>query len=53
MRYVHTLNVCHYAVHDVSVLDGSCQTGTVNFHANAFILNNQYSTLLKAYKPVA
>ena len=35
------LNVCHYAVHDVSVLYGRFQTGTVNFHANTLNLNNQ------------
>ena len=37
----------------LSVLDLRFQTGTVNFHAHAFNLNNQYHTLLKVYKPVA
>ena len=40
------LNVCHYAVHDVSVMDVRFQTGTVNVHAHALNLNNQYRTLL-------
>ena len=40
MCYVHTLNICHYAVHEVSVMDGRLQIGTVNFHAHALNLNN-------------
>ena len=47
------LNVCHYAVRNVSVLDGRFQTGTVNFNAHAFNSNNQYTTFLKVYKYAA
>ena len=51
--YVHTLKVCHYAVHYVSVMDGKFQTSTVNIHSHTLNLNNQYPTLLKVYKPAA
>ena len=49
MCYVHTLKVCHYVVHYVSVMDLRFQTGTVNVHANALNLNNQFLTLLYVY----
>ena len=35
------LNVCHDALHDVSVMDGRFQTVTVNVHAHA--LNSKQS----------
>ena len=44
------LKVCHYSVHCVSVVVGRFQTGTVNVHAHALNLTNQYPTLLKVYK---
>ena len=44
------LKVCHYAVHYVSVVVGRFQSGTVNVHAHALNLNNQYATMLKVYK---
>ena len=40
------LNKCHCAVHEVRVMDGRFHTGTVNVHADALNLNNQYLTLL-------
>ena len=46
MHYVHTLNVCHDAMHHLSVMDGRFQTVRVNVHAHALTLNNQYLTLL-------
>ena len=33
-------------MHDVSVMDGRFQTGTVNVHTNALNLNIQYLTLV-------
>ena len=46
LHYVHTPNVCHGALHDVSVMDGKFQTGILNVHAHALNLNIQYLTLL-------
>ena len=40
------LNVCHDALHHLSVVDGRFQTVRVKVHAHAFNLNNQYLTLL-------
>ena len=40
------LKVCHYAVHDVSVINGRFQTVTVNVHANALNLNSRFLTFL-------
>ena len=44
--YVYTLHICHYAVYEVSVMDGRFQNGTMNVQAHALNLNNQYLTLL-------
>ena len=35
LHYVHTQNVCHGALHDVSVMDGKFQAVRVNVHAHA------------------
>ena len=51
--YVHTLKVCHYAVHYDSVIHERFQSGTVNIHAHALTSNNQYRTFLKVYKAAA
>ena len=40
------LNVCHDAVHDVSVMQGLFMRGTVKVHTHARNINNQYLTLL-------
>ena len=53
LHYVHSLNVCHDALHDVSVVVGRFQTVRVNVHAYALNLSNQYLTLLLVYKPAA
>ena len=53
LRYVHTPNVCHDAMHDVSAMDERFQTGIVNVHAHALNLNIQYLTLLWVYKTAA
>ena len=50
---VCVFNVCDYARHDVSVMKGRIQTGTLNFHAYALNCNNQYLTLLYVYKGAA
>ena len=47
------LNVCHDALHDVSVMVRTFQTVRVNVYAHALNLNNQYLTLLWVYKPAA
>ena len=47
------LNVCHDALHDVNVMEGRFQTVTMNDHAHALNLNNQYLTLLQVYKAAA
>ena len=52
LHYVHSLNVCRDALHDVSVMVGRFQTVRVNIYAHAHNLNNQYLTLL-LYKPAA
>ena len=46
LNYVHSLNVCHDAPHDVSVMVGRFQTVRVNVYAHALNLNDQYLTLL-------
>ena len=46
LRYVHTLNVSHDALQEVSVMYGRFQRLRVNVHAHALNLNNQYFTLL-------
>ena len=46
MHYAHKLNVCHDAMHHLSVMDGRFQTVRVNVHAQVLNLNNQYLTLL-------
>ena len=46
LHYVHSLNVCHDTLHDVSVMIGMFQTVRVNVYAHALNLNNQYPTLL-------
>ena len=46
MHYLHKLNVCHDAMHHLSVMDGRFQTVRVNVHAQVLNLNNQYLTLL-------
>ena len=46
LHYVHSLNICHDALHDVSVIVGMFQTLKVNVHAHALNLNNQYLNLL-------
>ena len=46
LHYVHTLNVCHYAFHEVGVMVGMFQTVKVNVRTQALNLNNQYLTLL-------
>ena len=38
MHHVETPNVCHGALHDVSVMDGKFQTVIVNVHAHALNL---------------
>ena len=43
-------NVCHYAVHDLIVMDGSFQVVTVNVHAHTLNCKNKYLTLLYVYK---
>ena len=53
LDYVHMLNVCHDAFHDVSVMVGRFQTVRVNVHAHTFNLNDQYLALLLVYKPAA
>ena len=53
LHYVHTLNVCHDALHDLSAMEGRFQTGIVNVHAHALNLNNEYITLLLVYKAAA
>ena len=50
---LHTPNVCHGALHNISVMDERFQTGIVNVHAHALILNIQYLTLLWVYKAAA
>ena len=45
------LNVCHDALHDVSVMVGMFQTVRVNVYAHTLNLSNQYLTLLFVYKP--
>ena len=37
LHYVHSLNVCHDALHDVSVVVGRFQTVRVNVHATHLI----------------
>ena len=39
MCYVCTVNICNDALHDVSVMEGRFQTGTVNVHAHLINLN--------------
>ena len=46
VHYVHTPNVCHDAVHEVSDMDERFQTGIHNVYAHALNLNIQYLTLL-------
>ena len=53
LRYVRSLNVCHDALHDVSVMVGRFQTVRVNVYAHALNLSNHYLTLLLVYKPAA
>ena len=53
LHYVHTLNVCHNAFHDIGVMVGRFQTARVKVHAHAHNLNNRYLTLLLVYKPAA
>ena len=50
MHYVHTPNVCHGGLHDVSVTDGKFQTGIDNVHAHALNLNIQYLTICRCTK---
>ena len=40
-------------MHDVSIMPGMFQTGTVNGHAHALNLNIQYLTLLQVHKAAA
>ena len=47
------LNVCHDALHDVSVMVKMFQTVRVNVYAHTLNLSNQYLTLLFVYKPAA
>ena len=44
--YVYTLSLCHYAVHEVSVINGGLIECTVNVNAHTLNLNNQYLNLL-------
>ena len=53
LHYVHSLNVRHDALHEVSVMIGRFQTVRVNVHAHALNLSNQYLTLLLVYKSAA
>ena len=53
LHYVHSLNVCHDTLLDVSVMVGMFQTVRVNVYAHALNFKNQCLTLLKVYKPVA
>ena len=45
LHYVHMLNVCHDALHDVSVMVKMFQTVRVNVYAHTLNLSNQYLTL--------
>ena len=53
LHYVHSLNVCHDTLHDVSVMVGMFQTVRVNVYPHALNFKNQCLTLLKVYKPAA
>ena len=53
LHYVYSLNVCHDALDDVSVMVLRFQTVRVKVHAHAINLNDQYLTLLWVYKPAA
>ena len=46
LGYIYTLNICYYAVREVSVMDGGFIECTVKVYAKALHLNNQYLTLL-------
>ena len=53
LHYIYTINVCHDALHEGSVMVGTFQSVRVSVYAHALNLNNQYLTLLKVYKPAA
>ena len=53
LHYVHWLNVCHDALHYVSVMVGRFQTVRVNVYAHALNLSNQYLSSLLVYKLAA
>ena len=46
LHYVHTLNVCHDALHEDNVMYVWFQTLRENVYAHALDLNDQYLTLL-------
>ena len=48
-----TLNVGHYAPHDLNDMHLRFQRGTVNVHAHALNFNSEYLTVLQVYKVAA